>query len=117
MLNKLWPILIVVSIFFSILVGSVTEMNNAIFVSLEDTVAFILRFLGIMCFWNGMMSILRKTSIVNKIGKALSPIVNFFFKKESDDVKELITINMISNLIGIGNAATPMRNSSYEKNG
>lgn len=117
MLNKLWPILIVISVFFSIFVGRVSELNSAIFISLEDTVTFVLKFLGIMCFWNGMIAVLRKTSIVDKIGKLLRPIICFFFSKESEDVKELITINMISNLIGIGNAATPTRYSGYEKNG
>ena len=62
---------------------------------------------GVICFWNGMIKILVNTSMMNKIKKILSPFINKIYKKEDNETKELITINMISNILGIGNAATP----------
>lgn len=114
-LNKLWPIFIVVSVAFSLFVGRIDDVSGVVFVSLEDTVGFVFKFLGIMCFWSGIIAVLRETSIIDKLGRVIGPVVNFFFKSVSDEVKELITINMISNLIGIGNAATPMRYCCYEE--
>ena len=114
-LNKLWPIFIVVSVAFSLFVGRIDDVSGAVFVSLEDTVGFVFKFLGIMCFWSGIIAVLRETSVIDKLGRVIGPVVNFFFKSVSDEVKELITINMISNLIGIGNAATPMRYCCYEE--
>lgn len=117
MLNKLWPFFIVVSVVFSLFVGRIGDVSGAIFVSLEDTVSFVFKFLGVMCFWSGIIAVLRKTSVIDKLGLVIGPVVNCFFKDESDEVRELITINMISNMIGIGNAATPMRNCCYEEDG
>ena len=54
-----------------------------------------------------MIKILVNTSMMNKIKKILSPFINKIYKKEDNETKELITINMISNILGIGNAATP----------
>ena len=60
-----------------------------------------------MCFWSGIIKILVNTSIIKKIGKILRPLIGKIYKNESEETKELITINMVSNMMGIGNAATP----------
>lgn len=71
--------------------------------------------IGVICFWNGIIKILVNTSIMNKIKKILSPFINKVYKKEDDETKELITINMVSNMLGIGNAATPAGIKTMQK--
>lgn len=55
------------------------------------------------------MEIVRKTSLIKKLTKLLNPIMKFLFPnvKREDKEYEEISINIISNLLGIGNAATP----------
>lgn len=108
MLNKIWPIMIVISVIFGLFNGRMAEINDAIFVSFEDTISMIISFLGIMCFWSGMIKILENTKIQKKIEKILEPIVQKFFGGESEEAKKLISLNMVSNMLGIGNAATPV---------
>lgn len=107
MLNSIWPILVLSAIFFAIFNQKAENVNSAVFVSFENVIDFIFKFGGILCFWSGMIKIIKNTSILGKIEKILKPFVNKFFKNTSDDVKKLITLNMVSNLMGIGNAATP----------
>lgn len=107
MLNSIWPILVFLAIFFAILNQKVENVNSAVFVSFENVIDFIFNFGGILCFWSGMIKILKNTSILGKIEKILNPFVSNFFKNTSEEVKKLITLNMVSNLMGIGNAATP----------
>ena len=104
MLNSIWPILVLSAIFFAVFNQKAENVNSAVFVSFENVIDFIFKFGGILCFWSGMI---KNTSILGKIEKILKPFVNKFFKNTSDDVKKLITLNMVSNLMGIGNAATP----------
>lgn len=108
MLNKIWPIMIVISVIFGLFNGRMAEINDAIFVSFEDTISMIINFLGIMCFWSGMVKILENTKIQKKIERMLKPIVQKFFGGESEEAKKLISLNMVSNMLGIGNAATPV---------
>lgn len=108
MLNKLWPIMIVISVIFGFFSGRMEDVNNSIFKSFDDTVSMMINFLGIMCFWSGMIKILENTKILKKIEKLLKPIIEKFFKNESEQAKKLISLNMVSNMLGIGNAATPM---------
>lgn len=107
MLNKLWPWMVVVSILFAVISGRINDVNNAIFSSLENTTATIISLIGVMCFWSGIIKILINTSIIKKIETILRPFISKIYKNEDDETKELITINMVSNMMGIGNAATP----------
>ncbi len=115
MLNKLWPWMIIVSIVFGLLSGNFSNINNTIFPTLENTTSLIINLTAVMCFWCGIIKILTKTSIMRILEKMLRPIVGKIFKNEESDVKDLITINMLSNMIGIGNAATPAGISAMEK--
>ena len=56
------------------------------------------------------MQIASKTSIIDKLIKLLSPIINFLFPaiKNNKKIKQEISMNMIANILGLGNAATPL---------
>ena len=63
-----------------------------------------------MCLWNGLMRIVQETSLINKLSTMITPLMKVLFpnmKKEDKEYKE-ITVNIIANLLGIGNAATPL---------
>lgn len=110
MLNKIWPAFIIVSFIYAIFNGNIEEFNNSIFTSCAQTVDLILKLFGTMCLWNGLMKIVQETSLMKKLTKFISPLMKFLFptmKKEDKEYKE-ITINIIANLLGIGNAATPL---------
>ena len=110
MLNKIWPAFIILSFLYAIFNGNIEEFNNSIFTSCAQTVDLILKLFGTMCLWNGLIKIVQETSLMKKLTKFISPLMKFLFptmKKEDKEYKE-ITINIIANLLGIGNAATPL---------
>lgn len=110
MLNKLWPILIIISYIYAFIHGNVENVNNAVFEYTESAVSLTLTLLGTMCLWNGIMEIASNTMLINRITRVLKPIVNFLFPKIKDDKKinKEITMNMVANILGLGNAATPL---------
>lgn len=110
MLNKIWPAFLIISFIYAILNGNIEEFNNSILTSCAQTVDLILKLFGTMCLWNGLMKIVQETSLMKKLTKIISPLMKILFpkmKKEDKEYKE-ITINIIANLLGIGNAATPL---------
>ncbi len=110
MLNKLWPCFIVISFIYALFNFNMNKINDSIFDSCKQTVEMILSFIGIMCMWNGIMEIVKETTLINKITKCLSPIMKFIFpeiKKDSKAYKE-ISMNIVANFLGLGNAATPL---------
>ena len=118
MLNIVWPAFIIISIIFAILSGNIKELNSSIFESTSTAVSLCITLVGTMCLWNGIMQIASKTSAMQKITKFLRPIMKLLFpnlKKDSNIYQE-ISMNMVANILGLGNAATPLRNQSYEIN-
>ena len=60
--------------------------------------------------WNGIMQIIKETTLIDKIKKILRPFMKFLFpklNKESNAYEEM-TMNIVANLLGLGNAATPL---------
>jgi spore maturation protein A len=108
-LNFIWCFFIVIAIVFGIFNGTYKDVNSAIFSSIENTVELVITLFGSMCFWNGIMNIVKNTSLIQRIKKLLKPIIKIIFKNIDEESKafEDISMNMTSNLLGLGNAATP----------
>jgi len=122
MLNILWPIFIIISIVYAVIAGRIDEVNSSIFKSAEDAVSLCITFLGTICLWNGIMQIAQTSTLIEKLTKFLSPVMKFLFpeiKKEEKEYKE-VSMNMVANMLGLGNAATPLglkaMDSMQEKN-
>lgn len=110
MMNIIWPAFIIVSFVYAIFTGRVNEINNGIFTSVSDAVNLSLTFLGTICLWNGIMEIVKRTTLMEKLTKLLNPIMRLLFPelKHNEQAKAEISMNMIANILGLGNAATPL---------
>lgn len=110
MLNIIWPIFIIISIIYALLSGNIENASNGIFDSMNSAVNLTLTFFGTICLWNGIMEIVKKTSLINILNKALSPFIKFLFPelKNNKQAKEEISMNMVTNFLGLGNASTPI---------
>lgn len=110
MLNIIWPLFIIVSFIYAIFTGNVEAINNSIFESTANAVELSITFLGTICLWNGIMQIAIKTSLIKKLVKLLKPFMKILFPemKENDEAYKEISMNIIANILGLGNAATPI---------
>ena len=59
-------------------------------------------------FWLGFFALLEKTGASKSISKILRPIIRRLFRDESPETERYVAMNMSANLLGLGNAATPM---------
>ena len=110
MLNKIWPLFIIISFVYSIYSGNIFDINSAIFDSAEQTINLCLTMFGSLCLWNGIMKIAIKTSLIDKLTRILRPVISFIFPEIKNDKKisKEISMNMVANILGLGNAATPL---------
>ena len=116
MLNVLWPIFLIISIIFAIISGNLKELNNSVFESTNSAVSLCITLVGTMCLWNGIMQIAGKTSAMKKITNFLKPLVKMLFPNlnKNSKIYQEISMNVVANILGLGNAATPLRYKSYE---
>lgn len=110
MLNIIWPCFILISFVYAILTNNIENMNQSIFTSAAGAVELSITFFSTICLWTGIMKIAQQTNFVTKLTKLLRPIINFLFPdcKNNEKAKEEISMNMIANILGLGNAATPL---------
>lgn len=110
MLNILWPIFIIISIVYAVISGNIKNLNNSIFESAENVVEFSISLIGLTCLWSGIMEIATNTKMIDYLCKILNPIIKVLFPnlKENNTTKKNVMLNIIANILGLGNAATPL---------
>ena len=110
MLNKIWPVFIIISFIYAFISGNVERVNSGIFESTESAVELCLTFLGTICLWNGIMQIAYKSKLINIVVKILNPLIKKLFPeiKNNEKIKKEISMNIVANIFGLGNAATPL---------
>lgn len=107
-MNYIWGCMILVSIVTAVITGRVDETVNAVFEGAQTSVTTLISFAGAMCFWCGLMKIAEKTGVSSVICRIIAPIVNRLFPGAGESAKQHISMNITANMLGMGNAATPM---------
>lgn len=110
MLNFIWQIFIILSFSYAIFSGNLQNLNSSIFESVESAVNLSITMLGTMCLWSGIIHVATNTKIINIIHKLLKPVIKFLFPeiKHNTKAQNEISMNMVANILGLGNAATPL---------
>ena len=110
MLNIIWPIFIIISFIYAIFSGNVEKLNNSIFESAKNAVELTIIFFGTVCLWNGIMQIAKETTLMEKITKILQPVMKILFPniEKNDEANKEMSMNIVANILGLGNAATPL---------
>lgn len=100
----------IVSLVFALVNGTISDMSAAILDKSGDAVELVISLCGIMCFWCGIMRVAERAGLLEKLSKLLKPIVVFLFKSTKNNAKAiaLITANLAANILGLGNASTPL---------
>ncbi len=107
-MKKIWIILIGLGLIFSFINNRPETVANVLFYDLQKSVELILSLLPVMAFWTGLMAIVEKSGILNKLSYAIKPVVRYLFKEVQDDTKAVnaIIMTLAANMLGIGNSAT-----------
>jgi spore maturation protein A len=109
-MNVIWLILLSVSIVFAIFTGNLEPFTKSIFDGAKSAVEVSLFLLGIVSVWMGITRILEDSGLIYRIAHLFKPIISRLFKNIPDDHPSItaITLNVLANLFGLGNAATPL---------
>lgn len=112
-MNFVFPFVIIVCFFFSVFTGALDVTVTSGIDGAKSAVETAISLIGIICFWSGILNIAEKGGASEKCEKLLSPVINRLFPKTK--CKKNITMNIIANLFGAGNAATPAGISAIGK--
>ncbi|CAI6057461.1 nucleoside recognition domain-containing protein [Cohnella sp. JJ-181] len=110
MVNWIWLGMIALSVIFGAATGRVQQVTEAAFSGAQTGVTVCFGLISILVFWMGLMKIAEVSGIVRRLSLLMAPIVRWLFPDVPKDHPALgyILSNMSANLLGLGNAATPM---------
>ncbi|NOU63063.1 nucleoside recognition protein [Paenibacillus sp. LMG 31461] len=110
MVNWIWLFFIVVGFLVAAINGDVESVTQAAFDGAKNGVTVCFGLISVLVFWMGMMRIAEDAGILHKLAKLLQPVVRFLFPSVPKNHPALgyIMSNMSANILGLGNAATPM---------
>ncbi len=107
-MNYIWCGMIILSLIVAAATGRLDETITAAFTGAQSSVETVLSFAGVMCFWTGMLKVAEKSGMSDKLQRLLNPVIKRLFPNADNDAKKFIGMNMTANILGMGNAATPM---------
>jgi len=109
-INIIWLLMIVTGFAFAAAKGNIEVVTQAAFDGAATGVTVCLGLISVLVFWMGMMKMAEDAGLLSRIAKLLGPVVAFLFPDvpRNHPAMGYILSNMSANLLGLGNAATPM---------
>ena len=117
MLNYIWFGMMFIGVVAGIFTGRIDEVTEAAIDMSKVAVQISIGLIGIMALWLGIMKIAEKSGLIQIIARGLKPITIRLFPDVPSDHPAMgsIILNMSANMLGLGNAATPLGLKAMEE--
>ena len=110
MMGYIWVGMLVLSVCAALAEGRLGVLTGAAMEGASSAVALCLYLAGALCLWSAFAKVMEKAGLTEKLGRLMQPLFRRLFPQASRDPVALgcLTGNVSANLLGLGNAATPM---------
>ena len=117
MLNYIWFGMMFISVVVGTFTGNIDAVTEAAISMAKTAVDIAIGLIGIMALWLGTMKIAEESGLIRIIARALRPITIRLFPDVPEDHPAIgsIVLNMAANILGLGNAATPLGLKAMEE--
>ena len=90
--------------------GRGAEVAAAAVTGASSAVELALSMAGMLCLWSGVMEVMRRSGLSEKLSRALGPVLRRLYPQSARDkeIMDSVSANVSANLLGLGNAATPL---------
>ena len=117
MMNYIWFGMMVIGVVVGIFTGRIEAVTQAAIDMAKVSVEIAIGLIGIMALWLGVMKIAEESGLISLIARAVKPIMVRLFPDVPADHPAMgsIVLNMSANMLGLGNAATPLGLKAMEE--
>lgn len=109
-MTVIWTGMTTLSVLCALMLGKQGELAPAALDGAAQAIQLGLSMAGVLCLWMGVMEVMQRAGLAEKLARCLRPILRRLFPDFADDrgVMDTIAANVSANLLGLGNAATPL---------
>ncbi len=113
-MNIIWLLMVVLSISF-LLFSNPSIMLSTMIDSSSNALTLAIELCAVYAVWLGILELVEVSGLSQKLAKALHPVIKWLFKIDDIETEKLIALNMSANMLGLGNASTPLGISAMKK--
>ena len=109
-MTVVWTAMVTLSLVFGIAMGNLDAVAAAAMEGAASAVTLCISMAGIMCLWSGVMEVMKQSGLSELLAAAFRPLLGRLLPQASKDSETMaaISANVSANLLGLGNAATPL---------
>ncbi len=109
-MSVIWTGMVALAVVYGLLSGNGGAVAAAAVEGAAAAVELCLTMAGIMCLWMGVMEVMKRSGLAEKLSRLLRPILGRLYPdfKNDRETMDAISANVSANLLGLGNAATPL---------
>lgn len=109
-MTVIWTGMVALSILCGLAAGRGPEVAAAAAEGAAAAVELSLSIAGMLCLWTGVMEVMRQSGLAGQLSRLLAPLLRRLFPQAAGDRRTMdaISANVSANLLGLGNAATPL---------
>ena len=109
-MTVIWTGMVVLSILCGLATGRGPAVASAAVEGASAAVQLALSIAGMLCLWTGVMEVMRRSGLADGLSRLLAPVLRRLFPQAARDrdTMDSISANVSANLLGLGNAATPL---------
>ena len=106
----MWTGMVALAILCGLATGQADQVASAAVEGAQAAVELSVSMAGMLCLWTGVMEVMRRSGLADKLSRLLRPVLRLLFPQAARDraVMDSISANVSANLLGLGNAATPL---------
>lgn len=109
-MSYFWTGMLLLSLIFSLVSGQSSALSSAALEGAQAGCTLALSIGGAICLWSGVGRVMEKSGLNQRISRLLMPLMGRLFPSAREDAAaaSFLSANICANLLGLGNAATPM---------
>ena len=109
-MSVVWVGMVVVALICGVVTGRASDVAAAAVSGAAGAVELCISMAGMLCLWMGVMEVMHRSGLSHKLARALGPVLRRLFPDFAGDreVMDVVSANVSANLLGLGNAATPL---------
>lgn len=109
-MTRIWTAMITAAVACGVWTGQGEQVARAAMEGAQAALELVFSIGGMLCLWSGVMEVMRRSGLAGKLSALMAPALRVLFGKAAQDreTRDSIAANISANLLGLGNAATPL---------
>ena len=110
LMSWIWAGMVLLSVVAAGVLGNGPKLSAAVLEGAQSAITLVIGMSGAICLWSGAGLVMERCGITDLLAKLLSPLLRKLFPDTLQDqtLSRLLSANICANILGLGNAATPM---------